>query len=164
MSDAVVNDPVIVSDALSSVDPPVLLILRQLILISPILTKELMQNCLKLRMSYLQFHSLFSDFAKHLEVRFSNIDQKFSQVMPATSNVDSSGQVVVIQDAANLSFSAPSPVAVHTEHTSDKDSYVLQTGVLEIPLGMAAAAGAPSGDISLTEMEFRDLEGTIRFF
>ena len=90
--------------------------------------------------------------------------------MPATSNVDSidpvsHDQVVVSQDVFNFSFSAASPVAMCIEHTPDKDSYVSQTGDLEIPLGSsAAAAGAPLGDISLTEMEFRDLEGTIRFF
>ena len=61
-------------------------------------------------------------------------------------------------------FQLPSPVAIRYEHTPDKISYVSQTGDLETTLGRVAAAGVPSGDISLTKMEFSDLEATIRFF
>ena len=87
-----------------------------------------------------QVRSLFADFAKSLEGKFSKIDQKFSQVMPAaSSNVDSSDRVAsdpihVSQDVAKYSFTAPTRVAVWSEHTPNEAASVSHAGDLETTL------------------------------
>ena len=74
-------------------------------------------------MSYLFSSALFfNNFAKQLEVKFSSINDKISQVIPSTPNVDSVDLVIcdpsiVSQSVATHSFSAPTPVAVRSEHT-----------------------------------------------
>ena len=52
-------------------------------------------------------------------MKFSRIDEKISQVMPSTANVDlvSSDQGIVSQDVSNLLFQLPPLVAVHSEYT-----------------------------------------------
>ena len=46
----------------------------------------------------------FDDFARSLEVKFSSINQKLSQVV-STSSHDNVDQEIVSQDASNCSFS-----------------------------------------------------------
>ena len=51
------------------------------------------------------------------------------RIIPSTSIVDCSDRIDrdsshVSQDVANRSFLAPAPVAVHSEHTPDKASFV----------------------------------------
>ena len=61
-----------------------------------------------------QVKSMFASFAESLEVRFSSIDQKFSQVIPSSASTVTQSSDVSHQDVpSNRSFSAPSPVATY---------------------------------------------------
>ena len=66
---------------------------------------------------------MFASFVKSLEGRFSSIDECFSQVLSSSpSKVIASRDNVSFQDVLNCSFTAPSPVAVPTEHLPDRGS------------------------------------------
>ena len=60
--------------------------------------------------------SLFQSFTKSLEVKFSSIDERFSQVIGSSSNTNDNWPIVSSRDVTNPSFPAPAPVAVRYEH------------------------------------------------
>ena len=67
------------------------------------------------------FCYFFDNFNKSLEATFSNIDKKkLSQVMSSSIHDTVEQDSISSQDVTFRSFSAPFPVAVRFEHTSDK--------------------------------------------
>ena len=103
-----------------------------------------------------QFSSVFVDFSKQLENKFSKIDDRFDKLGSSqiSSVSPSQGPIDVSQDVSNVfSFSA-----VLTGHPLAKASYASRQGGLEIPLGRAAAEVAPMGGSSLPRVQLRDLE------
>ena len=84
---------------------------------------------------FLQFILMFADFSKQLESKFSKIDDRFDKLDDSQiSSVSTSlGTIDVSQDVSNVSFSAPTSVAVLTGHTLAKASYALGRGGFEIP-------------------------------
>ena len=109
---------------------------------------------------FLLFILMFADFSKQLESKFSKIDDKFDKLGDSqiSSVSTSQGTIDVSQDVSNVSFSAPTSVAVLTRHTLAKASYAPGQGGLEIPLGRAAAEDAPLGGSSFPRVALRDLE------
>ena len=90
-SNSVSDDPAIISNAPSLVDPSVSVDAPPVSIDPPAFDERVDAKLSDVKTELVgQFRSLFSDFAKSVEVKFSIIDQKFSQVMPATSNVDRS--------------------------------------------------------------------------
>ena len=110
-----------------------------------------------------QFRSFFDQFIEQLEVKLSSIRQATSQVSSASifENID---QVISSQDVNLDSFSAPSSVAVQSEHNPDRGPAVSQRGDVGVLPGWAAASGSLSSGISLPQMLFRDVEGTVCYF
>ena len=107
---------------------------------------------------------MFANFAKSLEGRFSSIDECFSQVLSGSSSkVHDSRDNVIHQDLLNRSFTAPSPVAMRSEHSPDRALSASYTGDLGTTLGGPATASALLGDTSLPCMSFTNLT-TVRFF
>ena len=94
-----------------------------------------------------QFSSMFTDFSKQLECKFSKIDDSFDILGNSQINSVSTSQetIDVSQHVSNVSFSAPTSVALLTGHTLAKASYAPQQGGLEIPLARVAAEDAPLG-------------------
>ena len=79
---------------------------------------------------------MFANFAKSLEGRFSSIDERFSQVLSGSSSkVHDSRDNVSRQDLLNRSFTAPSPVAMRSEHSPDRALSASSTGDLGTTLG-----------------------------
>ena len=72
--------------------------------------------------------------------------RNLAMIIPSTSIVyrsDCIGSDLshVSQDVANRSFTAPAPVAVHSEHTSDKAPFLSHAGDLGTTLGGTVTAG-----------------------
>ena len=104
------------------------------------------------------FSLMFADFSKQLERKLSKIDNRFDELGDSqiSSVSTSQGTIDVSQDVSNVSFSAPTSVAVLTGHTLAKASYALGRGGFEIPLGRAATEDAPLGGSSFPRVELRD--------
>ena len=152
LSSTVVDDPACISDDPSSVYPPAFIDPPSVSVDPTDFDDHVGAKLSGVKTELVgQVRSLFADLAKSLGDQFSEMDQKFSQVMPASSsNVDSSDPLHVSQDVANHSFTAPTPVAVRSEHMPDKASFVSHAGDLETTVGRLAAAGVPLGDSPLT--------------
>ena len=71
---------------------------------------------------------------------------------------------VSCQDVLNHSLTAPSPVAMRTEHPPDRAPSASYTDNLGTTLVEQAAASVSLGATSLPCMSFSDLLMTVRFF
>ena len=106
--------------------------------------------------------SLFLSFAKSLEVRFSSIDERFSQVIgSSTSNDNVNRPIVSSQDVINPSFTAPSPVAVHPP--AQASHVPCSDGLGKFHEGPAAVR-SPVGVSSLNQLAFSDLVDRVRVY
>ena len=162
MSASVVDDLVIVSGPPSSVElTPVSL--------DPLSVSEDFHSTVDAKLAVLksemtdQFCSFFDEFHKQLDVKFSSINQFIRQVrLTSSSNIE---QVVFpSQDVNNPSISALPPIAVQSKHTPDVGPALLQKGDVSVPSGRAAVANSLLSGNSLPHMQFRDVEGTVRYF
>ena len=72
-----------------------------------------------------QCSSMFADFCKQLESKFSKIDDRLNNLNSSQFSFvpPSQGTVDVSQDVSNVSFSAHTSVAVFTGHNLAKASY-----------------------------------------
>ena len=61
---------------------------------------------------------MLDSFKDSMEARFANIDHRFSQFSASSASPVSMSNVSC-QDATNHSLTAPSPLAVHSEHPPD---------------------------------------------
>ena len=113
-----------------------------------------------------QVKLMFASFAESLEVRFSSIDQHFSQVISSCASFDSHSRVgVSCQDVIfNHSLAAPTPVAVRSEHPPGRAPSVSYSDDLGTTLGEPAAVSASLDATSLPRMSFADLMMTVRLF
>ena len=76
--------------------------------------------------------------------------RNLARIVPGTSIVyrsDYIGSDLILarQDVANHSFTAPAPVAVHTEHAPDKAPFMLYAGDLGTTLGGPVTVGCTFG-------------------
>ena len=105
--------------------------------------------------------SLFDSFAQLFEVRFSNIDNRFSQVLSGTSSVAIQDEHVS-QDVLTPSFTAPTVVAGCAEPTPDRASSARCRVILGTTLGGPAATVSPTGDSSPSRLSLTNLMVTLR--
>ena len=92
---------------------------------------------------------MFASFAESLEARFSSIDRGFSWVIPTSASVTHSSDVSCQEVNFNHSLSAPSPVAVRTEHLPDRGPSTSYSDDLGTTLGGLAAVSASMDATSL---------------
>ena len=102
--------------------------------------------------------------AESLEDRFSSIDRRFSQVIPNSAFVTQSSDVSCQDVTSNSSLSAPSLVAMRTEHPPDRGPYSPYTDVLGTNLAGPAAVSVSADATSLPRMLFADLLAMVQFF
>ena len=104
---------------------------------------------------------IFQSFSKSLEVRFSSIDERFSQVISSSSNTNDNKPVVTSQDVTNPSFPASAPVALRYEHPAARAPYVpYSDGLGKSRIGPAAMRSV----ISLHKLAFSDLIDRVRVY
>ena len=111
-----------------------------------------------------QFKSMIASFAKSLEARFSSFDCRFSQVMTSSASVTQPSDVSCQDVNSNHSLSAPSPVAMRTEHPPDRGPSALYSDNLGTTLGGLAVVSASIYATSLPCMSFADLLAAFQFF
>ena len=113
-----------------------------------------------------QVKSMFASFAESLEARFSSIDQHFSQVISCFASTNIHARVgVSCQDViTNHSLTAPTPVAVRSDHPPNRAPSASYSDDLRTTPGGPAAVSVSSGATSLPPMSFADLMMTIQFF
>ena len=105
--------------------------------------------------------NLFDSFAQALEVRFSSVNNRFSQVLSGTSKVDNQDNDVS-QDVLTSSFAAPMVVSGRAEPTPDRAPLAPCLVGLGTTLGGPAATVSPLGDSSPSHLSFADLLVTLR--
>ena len=101
--------------------------------------------------------SLFQSFSKSLEVRFSSIDERFSQVIGSSSNANDNRPIVSSQYVTNPSIPAPTPVAVRYEHPPARAPYAPFSDGLGKSREGPAALRPPVGVTSLPKLAFSNL-------
>ena len=108
-----------------------------------------------------QVKSMLDSFKDSLGARFASIDHRFSQFSASSASPVSISNVTC-QDAINHSFTAPSPVAVRSEHPPDRGPYALYADGLGSSLGGPATLSASVDATSLPRMAFADLLTTVQ--
>ena len=107
---------------------------------------------------------MITSFTESLEARFSSIDRRFSQVVTSSASVTQANDDSCQDVLTNCSLSAPSPVAVRTEHPPDRSPSALYSDDLGTTLGGPAAVSESTDSTSLPRMSFTDLLATVHFF
>ena len=95
-----------------------------------------------------QAKSMIANFAESLEARFSQVDHRFSQVIPSSTSLTQSSHVSCL-DVDNRSLSAPSPVAVCSEHPPDRGPSAPYSDDLGSSLGRPASVSESADANSL---------------
>ena len=108
-----------------------------------------------------QVKLMFASFQESLEARFTQIDNRFSQISSSSAslNQDSNDNC---QDAINRSFSAPYPVAVRSEHPPDRGPSAPYSDRLGSSLGGPATVSASDDATSLPRMAFANMLETVQ--
>ena len=108
--------------------------------------------------------SLFQPFSKSLEVRFSSIDKRLSQVTSSSSKPNDNRTFVSSQDVTNPSFTAPALVAVRYEHLSARAPYAPYPDGLGKSCNRPATVKSPVGVTSLPILSFSDLIDKVKAY
>ena len=126
--------------------------------VSPVVTtaSDVMQSAL-----VGQVKSMIATFAESLEARFSQIDRRFSQVNPNPCSLTQASNVSC-QDVDNCSLSAPSPVAMRSEHPPDRGPSALYSDNLRSSLGGPATVSTSADANSFPRMASDDLLATVQ--
>ena len=100
-------------------------------------------------------------FQESLETKFNQIDNRFSQISSSSASLNQDSNVSC-QDAINRSFSAPSPVAMRSEHPPDRGPSAPYSDSLGSSPGGLATVSASDDTTSLPRMAFADLLATVQ--
>ena len=107
-----------------------------------------------------QVKLMLDSFKDSMEARFVSIDNMFSQFSASTASPVSISNVSC-QDAPNISFSAPSPVTMCSEHQPDRGPCAPYSDGLGSSLGGSATVSTSGDTTSLPHMAFAELLETI---
>ena len=107
---------------------------------------------------------MITSFAESLGARLSSINRRFSQVLTCCASVTQASDVSCQDVLTDCSLSAPSPVAVRTEHLPDRGPYTPYSDGLGTTLGGPATVSESTDSTSLPHMSFADLLATVQFF